>query len=202
MTTRRAATTIGVALALGGMGAGFAQGQDERATSDRSAVGDLAPQLPVLVDAFRRAQRESDHMIPTGGTSEPADLRPGEAPQYSRRLATVGGQDLYAWPARGEVCVSIRSTGGCVSTAILARNGALVGTRFVAESAINAADIHQVFVLARDGVDEVVVSVADGSELVADTRDNGAVLNVAAEPISARWENVDGTQGQQRIAMR
>jgi hypothetical protein len=180
----------------------IAWAQDQDDPGDAEAVRTIAPQLPGLVAAFRRDQSDSDRQVVDASPDgmEAGDLRPGEAPGHARRLGLGTGVALYAWPARGEVCVSTGSSGGCVSTELLARRGVLVGTRFVGPSAGTPAPIRHAFVLARDGVDEVEIRTEDGHSLVADTHKNGAVVELSAEFVSARWLNVDGTQGVQRVA--
>jgi hypothetical protein len=200
MRKKRGFTAIAVALLTAtSLFVAIAWGQDRGGTNDTEAVRAIAPELPGLIAAFRRDQSASERQVGalSGEGMEAGDLRPGEAPAYARRLGSGTDPALYAWPARGEVCVSIGSSGGCVSTELLTSRGVLIGTVFVGRSAGTQSPVHQAFVLARDGVDEVELVTEAGRRVVADTHDNGAVVDLPADLVSARWLNVDGTGGEQ-----
>jgi hypothetical protein len=199
-----ASSVVGVALA--------SAGQEERRTypspadRDRAAVERTSSELPQLVGEFRRARHQDDRMPgdPVEGLKDLGDAQPEENPGLSRRLALAGGQYVYAWPMRDGVCYSTDGGGGCVPTALLAEKGLAVGTSYLSERARpeGAGPKWQVFALARDGVDELRLTLRDGSEITRAIQSNGVLITLDTAPVEARWRNPDGTAGVEPLAER
>lgn len=191
--------TVGVALAL-------AQGRESepsRAVDDRAGVPDgaaaLAPQLPELVSAFRRHQTLADRLPgnPAQALDDLGDARPGESPQFARRLPTAHG-DLYAWPASDAVCYAWPGSTGCTPTTAFAQHGVLVGLR-VARADSDAGPEVSVAGLARDGIERVELVFEGGhSESVAIAH-NAFLSRPSAIPAEVRWTNPDGTRGARSL---
>lgn len=192
-----------VAIAVSGAALSMAMANDESTTRtppSSDPVARLAPELPRLIAAFRREQRSSDQLPgDPAGAIETGDRQPGESPGLARTVGVADGSAIHLWPASGSVCLSHAWSGGCVRTHILAQQGAIVGTRFLATSPASGAPVYQAVVLARDGVNEVEVLTANGARVIASTGDNAAVVDLPAEAVAAEWENIDGTRGVQRL---
>jgi hypothetical protein len=190
---------------LGLLGAALAVGAptDEGARAPAPAdhrVAAIAPKLPELVGAFHREQVSSDRLAGGPGDAvDAADRQPGEAPELARKVGTAGGHPIYLWPATDAVCLSHAWSGGCIPTALLARKGAVVGTRFVASSAETGEPVRQAVVLARDGVSEVEIRTADGQAVTVDTAANAAIVNLPAAAVAAAWHGVDGSRETQNL---
>jgi hypothetical protein len=179
----------------------FASGAD----ADRTDVERVSPELPELVNSFRRARSETDNMPgdPVAALRQSGDAQPGEDPALSRRLELAGGQHAYAWPMRNGVCYSWPAATGCSPTAVLAEKGVLVGTSYVSESEGNLSGRPpgwQVFALARDGIGELRLALRDGSEITREVTNNGVLISLLTAPTKARWQNLDGTEGIQPLA--
>ncbi len=194
---------VAAVLIVSGAALSIAVADDEsapRPSAGSDPVGRIAPELPQLIAAFRREQDSSDRLPGDPDAAiETGDRQPGESPALARRLGAANGRAIYVWPATDSVCLSHAWSGGCIPTDILARQGAVVGTRFLAEDPSTGAPVRQAFVLARDGVNEVEIVTANGAPVTADTRGNAAVVDLPADAVTAVWENADGTRGTQRL---
>jgi hypothetical protein len=196
------AATVAILVLLGtALAVGATTGDLDRvpATADHR-VAAIAPALPELVGAFRREQVSSDRLAGEPGDAvDAADRQPGEAPGLARKVGVAGGRAIYLWPATDAVCLSHAWSGGCIPTDLLASQGAVVGTRFVAKSTETGAPVRQAIVLARDGVSEVEIRMTDGETVTADTAANAAIVNLAAPAVAAEWRGVDGTRETQTL---
>lgn len=192
------------ALAVGGALA-VARGGDSEpgdssgdgAPSDGAAA--LAPELPKLVAAFRREQTPTDHLAgdPVRALDNLGDARPGESPQFARRLETGRGA-VYAWPETDGVCYAWSASIGCTPTLVLADKGVLVGLRVTRDDPSSSPQV-SLGGLARDGVQQIEL-VLDGGRSEAIAVENNAFLaEPSSVPKEVRWENPDGTPGTQRL---
>jgi hypothetical protein len=191
-----AGTGVAVGVTLSFAGDSSAPPSSTPAERKQSAVVALAPDLPELVQAFDRPQVASD-VIPGGDPLEAlkdvGSVRPGETPRLSRRLDVAGDARVYAWPATDAICYAWAGASVCSDTALLDKNGVLVGTSSNTGPEVDA------IALARNGIGSVTFRLADGHELDARLTDNAAVVSLPEPPAEASWTNPDGSEGTQRF---
>jgi len=188
-----ALSALFIAAALAAAGTNGANPGDSDA--DRGATEELSPKLADHVAAFRLPQTAADVIPgdPAANLEHLDDARPGETPELSRRLDVADGRYFYAWPERDGICRSAYGAGSCSPVWLLEQRGVLVGTY---EHIDTQPKVH-VYGVARDGIETVEFTLADGSSLTARIRDNGLMITLPTRPIAARWTNPDGTSGGQ-----
>jgi hypothetical protein len=195
------ATALGVSLALAIVPGGNSETEGANASHRvaRDGAAALSPDLPGLISAFRREQTSADRLPgdPVGALDHLGDARPGESPQFARRLDTPGGA-VYAWPETEGVCYGWSGSAGCTPTFVLADQGVIVGLRVIRNDP-DASPQVSVAGLARDGITEVEL-VFDGGRSQAIIVDNNAFLAQPSDiPAEVRWTNPNGTSGTRSL---
>jgi hypothetical protein len=179
-----AALATSAALALG-QSSDIAQ-RPEPAPPVKSVPRDVADQL----SAFRRAQAPSDKMPgdPVADLEKTGTRQAGENPVLARRLAVGSRGQAYAWPMADGVCYASPGPAGCVPTKLLEQRGATIAT-----SSSSTSPTVQVFGLAADGVKSVDLDLETGQTVTARVQDGAFYIELAADPLQARWTLADGT---------
>jgi hypothetical protein len=190
------ALVVGVTLAVasGDEAAPTASGSAAGSADDaeRAAVEAIAPDLPELLGAFRRAQQAGDRIPgerPSEALRQVGDAQPGEMPTLARRLGSTAS-DTYAWPMSEGVCYSAGWGGGCGRTSELQRLGLTPGISY----SRGEPPRWVISGLARDGVEEVHVQLQDGSASTATVRGNTFRMAVRVEPREISWELSGGAR--------
>lgn len=188
------ALAVGVTLAVAhGGGSEHNTRSDERPAD---GAGAISPELPRLVSAFRREQTRADRLPgdPVADLDKSGDARPGESPQFSRRMEIAAGP-VFAWPESDGVCYAWAGSAGCTPTAVLAENGVIVGLRVIPgeETVVTVAG------LARDGVDNVELVFRDGRSRIISIESNAFLFEPSEVPVEVRWLNPDGTSGARSL---
>lgn len=184
-------------------GANAQDGSGPTAQDDSAAIRAVAPQLPELLSPFRKPKTAADE-IPGDEVQAVTDLgaaaQPGESPNLSRRLELANGEYVYLYPVANGVCKSWDAGTGCTPTRVLADRGVVVAFTATRDSPTDETPEVSVFALARDGIDEVQLILADGRTLTERIQENGALVGLTEVPVEARWRNPDGSLGSQIVA--
>jgi hypothetical protein len=200
---------IGASALAIGVTVAFAQGGSPAPADHlrgRGAAADgaraLAPDLPQLLSAFRREQTAADRLPgnPVEALAALGDARPGESPQFSRRLQTGDGP-VYVWPETGGICYAWRGSGGCTPTSVLADNGVVVGLRVTQESPGAPPEV-SLAGLARDGIGHVEAVFDGGTTQAIKIENNAFQVNPSSIPLEVRWTNRDGSRGVRELPSR
>jgi hypothetical protein len=139
-----------------------------------------------------RPRTESDQLPqPAPGADQDAhsDRTAGESYDLSRRAMTAGGDPVYVWPRNDGACFSTGHVSSCADAAEIARQGSIVtysGGQEDGKTVIRVAGI------ARDGVKEIEITLADGTTATAPVSDNAFAIDLASVPRSVRWSTPDG----------
>lgn len=145
-----------------------------------------------LLSVFDRPQTEADRLpLPAPGADEDAhsDKTPGESYDLSRRAMTDGGAPVYLWPRNDGACFSTGHVSSCANAQDIAKQGAIVtfsGGQEDGKTLIRVAGI------ARDGVKQIQVTLADGTASTAPVSDNAFAVDLADMPRSVQWDTPDG----------
>jgi hypothetical protein len=181
----------GVALAFGPAGD----------TAGLPASGQSMPRaVAEQMSAFRRAQVPADKMPgdPVADLEESGDRQVSENPLLARRFDVGADKQAYAWPMADGVCYASPGPAGCVPTALLEQRGASIATSFTTDSRVV-----RVFGLAVDGVKAVELDLTDGRTVTAPVRGGAFYVELASDPLQARWTMPDGSVAtQSSLVMR
>ena len=133
-------------------------------------------QLEDMLGIFRTPATPADD---TGFTQDDfnkiGDHQPGEDPTQARRVEWPGAS-IFMWPMRAGVCHGVRGGGGCVPLDLVREKGVSVG--------IHSSSRHSsVYGVVVDGIEEVVVSAADGPDLRVPVRENFFFLDLETAPV-------------------
>lgn len=145
-----------------------------------------------LLSVLERPRTASDRLpVPAAGADQDAhsDRTPGESYDLSRRAMTVGGDPVYLWPRNDGACFSTGRVSSCADAATLKNEGAVVtfsGGQEDGKAVVRVAGI------ARDGVKELELILADGTTTTAPVSENAFAIDLTTMPRSVQWSTPDG----------
>lgn len=146
-----------------------------------------------LLSVLGRPRTESDQLPqPAPGADQDAhsDRTPGESYELSRRAMTAGGDAVYVWPRTGGACFSTGHVSSCADAAEIAKQGVIVtfsGGQEDGKTVIRVAGI------ARDGVKQLEIALADGTTTTAPVSENAFAIDLTSMPRSVHWSTPDGS---------
>lgn len=157
-------------------------------------VTTVDPTVASAYQAFRRA--------PTAGDTAPFADRPlpdGAAASLARRgTSSPTGHPYYLVPSKEGLCILAENGGGGCTSASQAVQGDLIVS--VCERGLAAGSVRLAGMFP-DGVQEITLSLADGSQASVPVSSNTLVTDVPVTvpgqvPVKATWTTKDGIQGQ------
>ncbi len=146
-----------------------------------------------LLSVLERPRTVSDQLPePAPGADQDAhsDRTPGESYDLSRRAMTAGGAPVYVWPRNDGACFATGHVSSCADAADIAKQGAIVT---FSASQEDGKTVIRVAGIARDGVKEIEITLADGSTTTAPVSENAFAIDLASMPRSVRWSAPDGS---------
>jgi hypothetical protein len=182
--------TVTIALVvISGCGDGVSGGSS---AEDTSATNENPLSLSDMVAVFRRPQVANDRIPggdPVEGLEQAGDRQPEENPRLARRVGEEAW-DMYAWPMRDGVCHQWGAYGGCTGTDTLQKYG------FTPSFSYRKGPPAQWTLdgVVRDGVEQVVVRLRDGSQEIVPARANAFKKTVWTEPVAIEVRLPDGTE--------
>jgi hypothetical protein len=175
-----------VAIAAAAAAVTFAQEPAPAPAPDGDTPGKAIPlEARNAVSALRRARTQADNV--------PANISP-----LVQDVATVAGarrvqlsatRDAYVMPSSDDpsrVCLLTPGRASCPPSETLADQGLIWQAGFV------AGEPNRVEGIVADGIDQVVLSVEGGPDLVATTPDNGFAFSTDSKPMALSWDGRDG----------
>jgi hypothetical protein len=191
--TRRSSVAV-VVVGLCGLAAlPILASADRERSSSPVARSDVAPttepseRTRELLGVFRREQVPADKVLKDGESPTAAPgMVPGENPRLSRRSDPSGARNpVYMWPTDQGVCWSTEGTSSCGSNSDIELLGVLPTATYGRSQGIKP---HQLVGVARDGVSEITVDLADEDSVVIPVSDNAFLVELDEVPVGLRWE--------------
>jgi hypothetical protein len=166
---------------------------DREEGSSPVAQSDVAPttgpteRTRELLGVFRRDQVPADRVL-KGGESPTAapDMVPGENPSLSRRSDPPGARNpVYIWPTDHGACWSTEGASSCGSNSDIELSGVLPTVSY---GRPGAAKPNQLVGIARDGIPEISVDLANGASVTIPVSGNAFLVELDETPIGLRWK--------------
>lgn len=114
----------------------------------------------------------------------------GANPRLGRRASAAHG-GLFVVPGSGGVCLLAGEGSGTCNTTDAAQRGEVLGTTTGLAHGYEEGE-YRVSGIAADGVDQVVLRMADGRSFDLPVSGNVYTIDVTGEPASVAWDGADG----------
>lgn len=171
-----------------------------RGTVESGETQDVVPPVAAptertkeLLAVFTQARTPRDAFFndtSDGSTPIPmSDAVPGENPGLARRADVPGtGGPIYLWPTQDGACWSVEGMSSCGTNSQISRLGVLPSLT-VGRPGLEG--LSQVAGIAKDGVSEVTVALANGETVKATVNRNAFLVDVNGTAAEVRWTEGD-----------
>jgi hypothetical protein len=126
--------------------------------------------------------------LPTDDADTAEDLVPGENFRLSRVTRHDAGP-VYVWPSKAGACFSAEGVSSCADASDIAERDVIVSLYRGAAAPEGAT---RVAGIARDGVEEVSITLSAGDRVNVPVADNAFVVDVDGEPRTIEWTGPSG----------